>query len=309
MMTFQEFREKNDPYVDCVGYSYDVEKNQWVPTEVSEDTKMLIADWFDTRELCDEPAKFARFFRRKLNITALRYAQLRRVELSAFDPLVANYTERETINNSTKIASNSREGSSNVSKDNELTRNNNITVTDKRDGTNSDTSEGSRNGSTGNITDRNGSTSEDDKNINKQAPQSIVNGNVVAGKIPDMDWTYATAMAQAGKEGSSTEHENSDGTSAEHSNDSRNGTSHSEGSNTTVGSGTDKSKGNEVGSTSESGSSNETGNDINHEISSGRGGLTPQEAFRTAADYIKGCSAFEWFKRELEEVFLLTYDI
>lgn len=309
MITFQEFRTKNDPYNGVVGYSYDVEKSEWVETSVSEDTKELIADWFDSREIGDEPARFARFFRRKMNSTALRYAQLRRIELSAFDPLVANYTERETINTSSRTGISSREGNNTVTKNNTTTRENTSTITDERTGNTTDSAEGSRSGNTTSNTTSTSSSNEDDKSISKQAPQSIANVGAVAGKIPDMDWTYATAQGQNGKVASTSGTENNEGTSGESNTDTRTGTSKSNGTTTNTSSGSDVNQGNEIGKSTESNSTTESGNDRNTEISSGRGGLTPQDAFKAAADYLKKSSAWEWLQGELEELFLCIYDI
>ena len=108
--TFSEYvNEHHNLYSGVHSYVFNVDTNEWEQTAFSSVTKALIHDWFDRRKVCSDE-DFGVFFKRVLNNTALRYAQLERIELSSFDPLVADYIEKQTSGNSSKVLSGSENG-------------------------------------------------------------------------------------------------------------------------------------------------------------------------------------------------------
>lgn len=355
--TYNEYvKEHPDLFAEVDGYTWSEDEQKWINTGVTDVTKALIEEWFGLRTVCSDD-NFARFFRRKMNVCALRYANLSRIELTAFDPLVANYIERETIENNSKTAtsvrnqetshsdSNTRDSNSTNTDVSESTRTPELTRTEtgSDSNTNSDNSSdsGSKTGkveSSGSDTSKDetvhtGTTQADHKDINKVAPQSISYAAASAGNIPNLDWQYATGQAQAGDTGSDSSNDttNHTGSKADESNSTesntnthegsssgsstRNSEAHETGNEKTNGKNTSTQVGHEEGSNSGTGSVDETGNSTENgegrrrERESGRGGLTPQEALRTAVSYLKTSSAWEWMRRELEGCFLSVYDI
>lgn len=363
--TFDEFLAENPNMYDGIsGYTWDSAGNQWQQTGVSDITKSLIEEWFGLRNVCNDD-NFLRFFRRKMNVTALRYAQLSRIELAAFDPLVADYIEREIIeNNSKTMSGNSSEitsGTSSGESNQTSTRTPDLLVTEastrtpnlseattgqtsgqsskthggsdviEYDGTRSSTQGGS------DTTTNTGNSTDNHVEMSKQAPQSIAYQGATAGNIPSLDWTYATAQGQArndhteqgqstvqhgmtesGTDGheetktyggteSGTESGSNQQTILSTGTETNNGTTATTGEDETVIVGT--TSGQTSGTKSGQSTGTETGNGSTREIATGRNGLTPQEAFGKAVQYLKTSSAWEWLARELEECFLAVYDI
>lgn len=146
--TFDEILVENpNLYDNIAGYTWDNELGKWVNTGVSDITKTLIEDWFGLRKICDDD-RFERFFRRKMNVTALRYAQLSRIELSAFDPLVEDYVEKEILSRnereSSGISNKQTSGTTSGTTGSETTRTPNLTEVIDRDttGTRTNTNSG-----------------------------------------------------------------------------------------------------------------------------------------------------------------------
>ncbi len=336
--------EHPDLYEGVDGYTWSEDDQKWINTGVAETTKTLIADWFGLRTVCSDD-NFARFFRRKMNSCALRYANLSRIELTAFDPLVANYIERETIENNNKTANSvrkqetaksengTRDSSSSHTDNNESTRTPDIKRTDESNDTQANTesatdkvTKSGTDNSTDNVT-HTGSAQGDHKEMDKIAPQSISYEGAVAGNIPNLDWRYATSQKQAQENktdnstdntehtGSTSGEDNTEHTGNNTGNTNHTGESHESGNEKTVGSVTGSQTGHEesnssgTGSIDESGNSSESEDSRRRERESGRGGLTPQEALRTAVSYLETSSAWEWLRRELETCFLCIYDI
>lgn len=332
--TFNEYLTDNPNLYDGVdGYSWSDAENRWVDTGVTNTTKALIQEWFGMRNVCDD-TKFSTMFRRKMNICALRYAQLSRIELSAFDPLVADYMERQTIESSTRTASGSSNhtGSGTTEQDgtDSSTRTPNLTdahtdtrtpnLTESVEGETTGTSSTTQGGS--DTTTESGSTNATHKEMSKQAPQSIsYAGGGVGGALPTMDWQYATAQGQSeDSSGDSktstvqhgaTESGTTGGTNEQTT--THTGTEQTVGQDTHTGTETtahtNHTEGTHSDTAQDTTSSSETGSGDRREISTGRGGLTPQEAFSKAVSYLRTSSAFEWLKGEMEECFLSVYDI
>lgn len=339
--TFDEIlEEKPDLYNGIAGYTWSSDENKWVNTGVSNVTKALIEDWFGMRKVCDDD-NFERFFKRKMNITALRYAQLSRIELSAFDPLVTDYVEREEIAENRKTTAGkvdkTTSGTTSGTTGSETTRTPNLTEVIDRDttGTHSNTDGGtdtrehtgnraSEQGGTDTTSKTNSNNSEGVK-VQKNAPMSIEYAGATAGQIPNLNWGSMTAQAQDKATGSETGSESVQHGLTENGSDSSTDTTRygktEQGSTSGTDDQTRTQTGNEKtvvsgtssGTTSQKqgveSSGTESGSGQTHEIETGRHGLTPQEAFRTAVSYLKTSSAFEWLSRELEECFMCVYDI
>lgn len=363
--TFDEFLADNPNMYDGIsGYTWDTAGNQWRDTGVSNITKTLIEEWFGLRNVCNDD-NFLRYFRRKMNVTALRYAQLSRIELSSFDPLVADYVEREIITSNTKTATGSNSetmsGTSSGSTNQTNTRTPDLLVTEANTRTpnlseattgqtsgqsskthgGSDTTEydGTRSTTQGgsDTTTNSGTSTDNHVEMSKQAPQSIAYQGATAGNIPSLDWTYATAQGQAkndhtengqstvqhgmtenGTDGheetktyggteSGTESGSNQQTILSTGTETNSGTKATTGEDETVIVGT--TSGQTSGTKSGQTTGTESGSGSNREISTGRGGLTPQEAFGKAVQYLRTSSAWEWLAKELDECFLSVYDI
>lgn len=379
--TFDEYlTEHPNLYDGVVGYKWYTDGVSWEKTDVSPLTKELIYDWFCMRNVCDDK-KFGVMFKRKMNTCALRYAQMLRIELSGFDPLVADYVERQTIESNTKTSTGEsnhkasgttgQDGRDNTVRTPDLrdthsnTRTPNLTDThsstrtqDLTDGhsstrtpdlTDRETGETSGSNSTTHggtdVTTDNGTAKGVHKEMSKQAPQSISYGGGGGGSLPNLDWTYATTQGQSedvsadnktsttqygatengtnsGRNSTTTTHTGNErtvgqdthtGTEKNVGEDNYKGTEKSAGEDTHTGTETTSHTQHMEGTHSDIGSdttsSNEIGTGDRKEIASGRGGLTPQEAFSKAMTYLKTSSAFTWLRWELEDCFLSVYDI
>jgi hypothetical protein len=91
--TFKEFLVDNPTLYNGVGY-YDFNNTtqQMDFVEIDEITKTFIFDWFQDREV-NSDTHFARDFKRELNKDLWQYYQYLRIQLTDFDPLVADYFE------------------------------------------------------------------------------------------------------------------------------------------------------------------------------------------------------------------------
>ena len=252
--------------------------------DIDEATQSLLFDWFQFRTVCDDE-KFPEFYRRKLMRCEAQYRHLLRLEHSEFDPLVASYHERlaQSENTETSRSESTTEvsGASSDTITKDLT---DVSVTD-RDTVSSGSSSGS--------------SSSSDKNVsaNKANPQSIAYAGATAGELPALDWSHMGAQAQTENEGSASSQSSNSNTVAE------------DGTVTTTHSGTDTHAGtkSDTSETEANGSRRNIGE--TKEITTGRDGLTPQEAFLTARKWIVVSDAFEWLKKEMETCFLSVFEL
>lgn len=323
--TFDEFLSENPNFYNNVsGYSWDNETKSWVNTGIDQATQTLLEEWFGLRTICDDE-NFTRFFKRAIDLNSLRYANLKRIELTAFDPFVADYTEKRIERNDTNTQTGSK-SSSNVSEKE-------VTFSDTRlradnlqeqrtdnlseSNTNNSSSTDSRDIST---TDTPNLTTTENTSLvgaNKSAPQSISYAGATAGTIPSLDWSYMTAQEQ--QKGQNQTQQTGTTINVVDEDDSRSSTSTDQktntgtqtivntGSQTTTDTGTRNEDGTVTGT--EQNSVSITGASDTKEIATGREGILPQEALDKAVRYLRTSSAFEWFRKQLEPCFLSIYDI
>ena len=412
---------EHDLYNGCYSYAWSEQHQQWRSHEIDEATRDLISEWFGIRNVCD-PDNFARFFRRKYNSCALRYAQLYRIELSSFDPLVADYIESESKGESSRTHTDNKTGNESgnstitegktssgnktttpstveettglrtpdlteseqgvrtpaLVKQSTETRTPELTETDTTTRTPQLTEETSGNRqSTNNKTMGGADTVHGETDVesiaksgDKIAPQSISYEGQAANngegpgqykRLPGYDWQYMSAQKQAdtathdetdsrtdyGQTETGSEGETSGQTVRKTGSEQTTGTKTTGGTERVVGrvdetgaentTGSKRTTGREqtserrtttgqeqqTDSKTESGNrsvsdtktfgetniGNESGNDRRREIRTGRHGLTPQEAFSRASNYLKTSHAWEWLYKELDECFLSVYDI
>lgn len=347
--TMKEYEIQNpNMWNGMAGYVWNEASQSWENTGITDITKELIRDWFGYRKVCNDD-KFDIFLRRKVNSTALRFAQLSRIELAAFDPLVANYVERQTIDernrtnagNSEKTTAGKNTDTSSHTSENATTDNSTRTpeLTHSENFVNNGSKNDAESGANDTETDtvnqtddtheNTGTTSSDASNVNKAAPQSISYLGATAGEIPKLDWQYITGQAQQGDKSTEARNETASNNTAGNdkttgsnsrsldstNEDTRTGESKETGTDATVGitnanvtESTTRNSENDVNENATT-SGIETEDGKSREITTGRGGLTPQEAFKTAASYLKTSSAWEWMSGELETCFLCVYDI
>lgn len=258
--TLRTFLEQNPNFYDNVdGYTWE-EGAGWVNTGITEYEKSIIFDNYQDRYIVNDN-KFARLFRERLNSTALRFAQMNRIEESAFDPLVSNYSERQLteegnrniVNNSnkevngtlgiTREKSNNSEGSVNKTltpniKETEsgtkvLKGNDNRSLTDRDELDKTDVTD--RDVTTNNTENNEHQLSAHDKAVqmDKIAPQSISYEGAsapAAGNLPSLDWRYATSQNQ--KDTDHSENSNDQNVSNGTESEDINLTQHSEGNKT-----------------------------------------------------------------------------
>ena len=109
--TLNDFLNENPGfYNSVVGFAFNNASGQWEQTGIDPIMENMIFEHFFDRYICDDD-RFGRLYRARLNQIALQWAQMRRLELSAFDPMVANYVEKEIRedNNRTKIGNTLKE--------------------------------------------------------------------------------------------------------------------------------------------------------------------------------------------------------
>lgn len=261
--------------------------------DIDEATQQSIYDWYQYREVCDEEDKFKRFFRRKLAINAYQYNQLIRLQYTDFDPLVNSYHESLTQNRAEHAGSISVENTGNTSgsvSDNVLHAS---TETTRHTGTV---------GSVGNSATTTSEESTDDiKNLARSFPGSTIYPTQIGGGVPDkLDWTHASGQEETDSTGTrSSSNTGSDShTRTDNLIDESTGSGSETGTHTTSGTSASTSASSTAG----------TQESATNYISTGRDGLTPQEALKQAMEYVKKSDAFDWLRVELEECFIMVYN-
>ena len=326
-MTLSKFLEK-DPtlYDNAISYIWNSDIGQWQTAPIREETKELLFEEFCDRYVNNDE-KFKRLYVKKLNSLALRYAELRRNDLTAFDPLVADYIERKEVSQAN--AAHTIESEDNSSKIGQSSGTSQSAKTgaegiDKVNVSDPQVIQYKKEKRTPDLTETTQTTGEesetknehaDDKAVDKAAPMSISYPGAAAGKIPNLDWQSISAQKQTEHEGEGSSQNNknesqtrvSGGTEEHASSEWSTGVD-------TVTDNTDRDW-NESDNVEDSRNSSETLNGTKSEqgsntedkqvkvIQSGRGGLTPQEALARANEYIKGASAAAWLKKELQVCF------
>lgn len=332
-MTLSDFLEK-DPtlYANAKSYVYDTTNHEWKAIPIDESTKDILFEEFCDRYVNNDQ-KFKRLYIKKINGLALRYAQLRRDDLTVWDPLVADYMERQEISQANAMHESSSEDDG--SKVNE-TSGNSQTTKDGTDDSNkvniSDPQviqfkDSLRTPDLTEQTITEGETSEDttehsdDRIGQKSAPMNIMYSGATAGTLPDFDWQSMSMQQQTIHDGEQSKQSSNDETQT-HTQD---GTERNESKEWSTGVDTvtdnDERSWNEEDSSTDSRESSETSHGTKSEqgsntedktvrsIQSGRGGLTPQEALARANEFIKSSSAAEWFKEQMQKCFRnVTYD-
>lgn len=248
--------------------------------DIDEATQDLIYDWYQFKTVCDDE-KFPVFFRRKLTRCLHQYYQLCRLENSTFDPLVASYHERLTeysgLRSETKSGSSTTTGTKSSTDTKNLT---DQTILDRDTGTGYSASSST-------------SDEQSTKQAQKAAPQSIAySGGGSNDKLPGFDWSYMSGQQQQDGEGSSSSQSSSTTTGTEDS------------TSTTTHTGTDTIAETTGGSVQDSSSLSGSDSNSTREITTGRDGLTPQEAFLKARQWIVISDAFDWLKDEIKDCFL-----
>lgn len=203
-MIFSEYLDNHPTLYDGVGY-YDFNNTtqQMDFVEIDEITKTFIYDWFQDREINSE-SHFGRDFKRELNKDLWQYYQLLRVQLTDFDPLVADYFEDyvqhrtegdETgTNDQTKTPggllkqrtltyNNERitEGGSDVERPNTV----DTQTTTRGISETTETTPGA-------IIE----VKQGIKQVDKAQPVSLSYAGATAGEVPDLDWSTASAQSQ-----------------------------------------------------------------------------------------------------------------
>lgn len=259
--------------------------------DIDQATIQQISDWYFNREVCDDD-NFEAYFRRKLNIDIRQYNELIRLEFTEFDPLVSSYHESLTRTEGSHTGSVGEEGthSNTVSgQDSHTTTFNDSTAhtgTVRNNGTTSGTSSNSDNSDVG--------------NLQRGFPVNV-GGYGNTGYPSSLSWDAVSGQEETKSQGSSsgTTSGSSDNTTTNNLTDTKTGTDTVAGSNSQTDAGTDSRTQTTAGT-----DENET-----QYISTGRDGLTPQEALQKAMDYVKISCAFTWLKDELDECFISVYDI
>ena len=326
-MTLSEFLEK-DPtlYDNAISYIWNSETGQWQTAPIREETKELLFEEFCDRYVNNDN-KFKRLYIKKLNSLALRYAELRRNDLTAFDPLVADYIERREVSQANAVhTSASEDNSSKVGQSSGTSQSTKAGTEgiDKVNVSDPQVIQYRKEKRTPNLTETTQTTGEesgsnnehaDDKGVDKAAPMSISYPGAASGKIPNLDWQSISAQKQTEHQGTASSQNNKNESQTRVSGGAEENAS-SEWSTgvDTVTDNTDRNW-NESDNVEDSRSSSETLNGTKSEqgsntedkevkvIQSGRGGLTPQEALARANEYIKGASAGAWLKKELQVCF------
>ena len=258
--TLKTFLEQNPNFYDNVdGYTWE-EGAGWVNTGITEYEKDIIFDNYQDRYIVNDN-KFARLFRERLNSTALRFAQMNRIEQSAFDPLVSNYSERQLTEEGNRniVNNNNKEvnGTLGITKESSHNTNGTVNRTLTPDITETESGTKALNGSNNrsltdrdeidksDVTDRDVTTNNTENNtheltahdksvaMDKVAPQSIAYEGAsapAAGSLPALDWKYATSQKQT--ETDHSENSKDQNTSNGTENEDTTLTQHSEGNKT-----------------------------------------------------------------------------
>ena len=205
-MTLSEFLEK-DPtlYDNAISYVWNSETGQWQTAPIREETKELLFEEFCDRYVNNDQ-KFKRLYVKKLNSLALRYAELRRNDMTAFDPLVADYMERKEVSQAN--ASHTSESEDNSSKIGQSSGTSQSTKTgvegiDKVNVSDPQVIQYKKEKRTPNLTETTQTTGEesetknehaDDKGVDKAAPMSISYPGAAAGKAHPPDNTLRSGI-------------------------------------------------------------------------------------------------------------------
>lgn len=112
-------------------------------SEIDESTSDAIFDWFQFRRVCHND-RFPTYFARQLKLVDHQYQEMLRLELTTWDPMIADYMERQI----TRAAEDTTSGSSNSKTTNDLTTSKSTTYS----GTDTQTTDRTQNqsGQTGN---------------------------------------------------------------------------------------------------------------------------------------------------------------
>lgn len=229
--------------------------------------------------------KFRTFFRRQLSLYLDRYDGLVRVDLTKIDPLISSYRERE------------------------LKHAGDVT------GTGSDTTETKKTGSDTNVVKHSGrdeyhnestpgvsttvknTGTQGTQRMDKLNPQSISYSGAGSGMPGNFDWSYSTNQSEDRRKDDLSQTTTRTGTDE---NDSHTDYGHTITTTTTPGV-TDTST-----VTMGSGQKYDL---TDHEIWTGRDGLTPQEALTKMRSYLHDSNALQWLLTKLEPCFLGIYEI
>lgn len=249
-----------------------------------------IYDWFQFREVCDDD-KFDAFFRRKLACDIDQYNQLIRLQFTEFDPLVSSYHESWTKSEGTHTGSTSESGEYSKTGSNQHSDTTTYNSGNTHTGTVVTDSDNSQSGSN--------SDSSDTGSLQRALPNGA---GLSYGTFPDnLNWNTASGQEETKATGSSSNSSTSatDTTVTNNLADSHTGQDTVAGSGSNTDAGTDSKTGTTTGS-----DENET-----QYISTGRDGLTPQDALKKAMEYIRVSNAFDWLRDELESCFIAVYDV
>lgn len=305
---------------------------------IDEATVASIAKWFGKRIVCDD-FNFDVFFDRQLDLVLPRYNKLIRLENTEFDAMVNAYRERQIVGTGSELQSNDIDKT--ISKEDELLKNTTeertLNLAESTDETKTrypDLEDNQTFNNVKNTTDYNSANTDTGKvdtttdadvaGVAKQNPQSISYNGAAVGEVPNLDWQYPSAQNQSKTHehvvaediNKKTEHTGYDESTktgsitTTHTGDERNVTDNDKtktGTDTRTNSGTDTRTITGTDNTTED--RTKSTSDTIREQWTGRDNLTPQEALKSAMNYVKTSSAFAWLKDQLEVCFLSVYDI
>lgn len=236
------------------------------PTTVDDPTKVLIFDWFQYREVCDND-KFNTFFNRTLNASMRKYRELLRIQpgetltfddgtekIVTYDWLVQSYREMQHTINEESTSSETSTGENGVTREtvSSGTKTSAMTgedVTDRdttsstsstSDTTSTSSGTDSHTGSVANgtINEHSGSDESDDKTLSKSSPQSISYSGVT-GVPNNLDWTYPGAQSEVKHSGSDSSEDTNSSTSVSSDSGNTSSSSTSSGAGAQAGIGTE----------------------------------------------------------------------
>lgn len=251
---------------------------------IDDATREEIFDWFQYREIVDDE-KFRTFFRRKMSLYLSRYDDLVRVDLTKIDPLVSSYRERELIHKGdvTGTGSDTTENKKTGSDSNTVTHSGRDTYYNE-----------STPGVSTTVTN---TGTQGTQRMEKLNPQSISYSGGGVGMPDNFDWSYSTNQSEDKRKD-----DLSQVTTRTGSDENNSYTEYGHTVTTTTKPGvTDTST-----VTKGSGQKYDL---TDHEIWTGRDGLTPQEALMKMREYLRETNALQWLLRQLEPCFLAIYEI
>lgn len=202
--TFKEFLVDNPTLYNGVGY-YDFNNvtQEMDFIEIDEITKTFIFDWFQDREV-NSDTHFARDFKRELNKDLWQYYQFLRIQLTDFDPLVADYFEdyvQHTGESHETGTNDQTKTPGGLLKQRQTTFNNEQIAEGGSDvlRPNTTTTQTTEKGITEETKVTPGAVIEVKsgvKEVNKAQPVSLSYAGATAGEVPDLDWSTASSQAQ-----------------------------------------------------------------------------------------------------------------